>query len=119
MMTMLIQPRHTKLGLGIRARNWVYAGYEIGELRGAFGRVVASMPAYEGAKTADLMVMVDAPIAKVQAAIRAKDARAADAAYSELTDTCNACHGTQGRTYIDIRVPTTPMYSDQDFTPMR
>jgi hypothetical protein len=119
MMTMLIQPRHTKLGLGVRSRNWVYAGYEVGELRGAFRRIVASMPTYEGADTAGLVMMMTAPIDKLQAAIRAKDAKAADAAYAEVTDTCNMCHGTQNRSYIDIRVPTTPMYSDQDFNPMR
>ena len=39
MMTMAVQPRHTKLGLAIRVHNWAYAGYEVGELRGAFTRI--------------------------------------------------------------------------------
>ena len=116
MMTMLIQPRHTKLGLGIRSRNWAYATYEAGELRGAFRRVIASMPTYEGKDTADLVAIINKPLENMQAAVRAHDAPMADAAYAELTSTCNMCHEAQGRTYIVIQAPVTAMYSDQNFS---
>jgi hypothetical protein len=33
LMTMAIQPRHTKLGLAGQERNWPYAQYELSELR--------------------------------------------------------------------------------------
>lgn len=115
MMTMLIQPRHTKLGLGLRARNWEYAIYEAGELRGAFRRVTASMPTYEGKDTAELMAMIAKPLDDMAAAARARDPAKADAAYAELTATCNMCHEAQGRTYIAIQSPNATMFPDQSF----
>jgi hypothetical protein len=116
MMTMLIQPRHTKLGLGVRTRNWAYAAYEAGELRGAFRRVVASMPTYEGRDTAELMTMIAKPLEDMVVAARAKDAARADAAYATLTSTCNMCHEAQGRTYIVIQAPAAAAYPDQSFS---
>jgi hypothetical protein len=38
LMTMAVQPRHTKLGLAGQARNWPYAQYELSELRNALAR---------------------------------------------------------------------------------
>jgi hypothetical protein len=115
MMTMLIQPRHTKLGLGLRTRNWAYAAYEAGELRGAFRRVVASMPTYEGKDTAEVVSMIGKPLDDMVTAARARDPAKADAAYAELTATCNMCHEAQGRTYIVIQAPAATMFPDQDF----
>jgi hypothetical protein len=115
MMTMLIQPRHTKLGLGLRARNWDYAAYEAGELRGAFRRVVASMPTYEGKDTAELVSMIGKPLDDMVAAVRTHDPARAEAAYAALTATCNMCHEAQGRTYIVIQPPTAATYPDQSF----
>lgn len=119
MMTLAVQPRHTKLGLALRARNWNYATYEVGELRGAFNRIGRSIPSYEGADTADLLKMIAAPIEGLQAAIKAQDPAKADAAYAEVTRTCNMCHETQGRAYIVLRNPTAAMFPDQDFSPRR
>ena len=55
------------------------------------------------------------PIEDLQAATRAKDAGKADAAYAEVTESCNSCHEAQGRGYIVLRAPTAAMFSDQDF----
>ena len=119
MMTMAVQPRHTKLGLAIRARNWAYAAYEVGELRGSFTRIGRSITTYEGTDTVELLTMIAKPIEALQAAVRAKDPGMADRAYAEVTETCNMCHQTQGRDYIVIRAPVAAMYSDQDFSGRR
>lgn len=119
MMTMAVQPRHTKLGLALRARNWTYATYEVGELRGAFNRITRSIPTYEGMDTAELVKMIAPPIESLQAAIRAQDPGKADAAYAEVTRTCNMCHEAQGRAYIVLRSPTASMFPDQDFSAHR
>src|SRR5215467_782735 len=39
LMTALVQPRHTKLGLAGQAQNWDYAAYELDELRETFDLV--------------------------------------------------------------------------------
>ena len=44
LMTMTVQPRHTKLGLAGREGNWPYAAYELHELQEAFDRAVAVWP---------------------------------------------------------------------------
>jgi hypothetical protein len=119
LMTMAVQPRHTKLGLAVRARNWTYANYEAGELNGAFTRISRSIPTYEGKDTPELVAMIAKPIDNMRAAIRARDPGMADRAYAELTDTCNWCHAAQERTYIVIRAPAASPFPDQDFSPRR
>jgi hypothetical protein len=116
MMTMAIQPRHTKLGLAGRLRNWTYAAFEASELRNAFTRIVRTIPVYSSADTAELInPMVKEPLANLEAAIKAKDARAYDAAYAKLTETCNMCHEAQSKAFIVIKAPDASSYPDQDF----
>lgn len=116
MMTMAVQPRHAKLGLALRAGNLTYAAYEAGELRGAFRRIAQSMPGYEGKDTAMLLSQMNPPLDALTAAIRAKQPAAANAAYADLTATCNQCHQSLGRDYLVIRAPVTADFPDQDFS---
>src|SRR4029077_3507929 len=55
LMTMAIQPRHTKLGIAGRQKNWGYAAYELSELRNAFARVGRTIPIYRTTDTAALI----------------------------------------------------------------
>ncbi len=119
MMTMAVQPRHTKLGLAIRARNWTYANYEAGELRGAFTRMTRSIPSYEGKDTATILAQINPSLDGLRKAIQDKNALRADAAYAELTASCNQCLESEGRAYIVIRTPAASSSPDQDFTARR
>jgi hypothetical protein len=116
LMTMAIQPRHTKLGLAGRERNWLYAQYELSELRNAFARVARTIPTY---RTTDMTALIGAltvePLATVERAIHAKDSRQFKAAYAALTTACNACHLSQDHASVVIRIPGTNPYPDQDF----
>jgi hypothetical protein len=116
LMTMAVQPRHTKLGLAGRERNWVYAQYELSELRNAFGRVARTIPIYRSIDmTAVIGAMTTEPLNAVEKAIHAQDARQFNAAYAQLTTACNACHLSQDHAAVVIRVPITNPYTDQDF----
>src|SRR3981189_3992043 len=55
LMTIAIQPRHTKLGLAGQERNWTYAAYEFRELQSAFDRVAHAVPTHRSMNTADLI----------------------------------------------------------------
>ena len=44
LMTIVIQPRHIKLGLAGQEKNWTYAAYEFRELQSAFDRVAHAVP---------------------------------------------------------------------------
>jgi len=117
LMTMLVQPRHTKLGLGGQARNWDYAAYELHELEEAFERAERAWPRYRTFSITELLGVTKEPIANLDAAIKAKDGAKFDAAYRSLTEACNACHHGTGRAVVVIQFPAaTAPYPDQDFT---
>ncbi|HTC54061.1 MAG TPA: hypothetical protein VK700_19155 [Steroidobacteraceae bacterium] len=116
LMTMAIQPRHTKLGLAGQQMNWPYALYELSELRNAFARVARTIPVYRNIDmTAVIGAMTTAPLSAVEKAIHAQDARQFNAAYAQLTTVCNACHLSQDHAPVVIRVPASNPYADQDF----
>jgi hypothetical protein len=121
LMTTAVQPRHIKLGLAGHARNWEYATYEVSELRGAFNRVVKLSPIYN--RTTDMAQMVAAnikdPIDQMTAAIKAKDGRAFDIAYTAATRSCNTCHEGLEHSFVVIKEPVASAYPDQSFAPVR
>ena len=116
LMTMAVQPRHTKLGLAGEARNWTYATYELSELRNAFARIARTIPIYRTANTAALFdAMTQAPLSAVSSAIAARDAPKFRTAYAQLTAACNACHVSLDHAAIIIRVPSRAAFPDQRF----
>jgi hypothetical protein len=116
LMTMAVQPRHTKLGLAGQEGNWPYAQYELSELRNAFGRVARTIPIYRNIDmTAVIAGLTTEPLLAVEQAIKAQDVRQFNTAYAGLTTACNACHLSQDHAPVVIRVPHTNPYPDQDF----
>ena len=115
LMTMAVQPRHIKLGMAGKARNWEYAAYEASELRNAFGRIGRTIPTYRKQALPDMFAQNILPsMDKLDAAIKAKDGAAFDAAYKEVTTSCNNCHTGLDHPYIVIHEPTASPYSDQN-----
>ncbi len=116
LMTMAIQPRHTKLGLAGQAGNWPYAQYELSELRNAFARVARTIPTYRNIDMAAVIAALTIdPLKAVEQAINARDVRQFKTAYAGLTTACNACHLSQDHASVVIRVPDSNPYPDQDF----
>lgn len=116
MMTMLVQPRHTKLGLAGKAQNWVYASYELSELRNTFGRVAHTIPVYRTMNTAQMITaMTERSLNALDHAIIAGDPVRFEAAYAELTAACNACHAAEQHAMVVIKAPDRAMFPDQDF----
>jgi hypothetical protein len=116
LMTMAVQPRHTKLGLAGQEANWPYAKYELSELRNAFTRIARTIPTYRNIDmTAVIAALTTEPLKAVEQAIDAQDARQFKAAYAGLTTACNACHLSQDHAPVVIRVPSTNPYPDQEF----
>ena len=117
LMTMAVQPRHIKLGIAGKARNWEYATYEASELRNAFGRIGRTIPAYRKQPLPDMFASAILPsMDKLDAAIKAKDGAAFDAAYKDVTASCNNCHGALDHGFVVIREPLTSPYADQTLT---
>jgi hypothetical protein len=120
LMTMAIQPRHIKLGQAGRNGNWVYAEYELTELRNAFARIARTIPTYRnGDMTVLIGAMTTQSLQSVEDSIRGKDAARFKTAYAQLTAACNACHVSQEHAMVVIRVPSGDAYPDQDFSSLR
>jgi hypothetical protein len=120
LMTMAVQPRHVKLGVAGKEKNWAYAKYELSELRNAFARVARTIPVYRNADLGTLMTaLTTEPLKNVEDAIAASDAEKFKVAYAKLTSTCNACHLSQDHPMVVIRVPDAMAFPDQDFRAQR
>jgi hypothetical protein len=120
LMTMTVQPRHIKLGLAGREKNWPFAAYELHELEESFERVARYWPQWKKKPIAEMMTSVTKePMAAVDEAIKAADAAKFEAAYKQLTDSCNTCHQSAEVGMIVIQVPDTSPFPNQDFRPVK
>jgi hypothetical protein len=118
LMTMAVQPRHIKLGLAGKQKNWAYASYELSELRNAFARIGRTIPKYQTMDTAEMMMaLTKGPLDALEQAIQTTNNAQFGAAYLQLTQACNACHLSQKHGPVVIKVPDAAMFSDQDFRP--
>jgi hypothetical protein len=119
MMNIGVQPRHIKLALAGKAKNWDYAAYESDELRNAFDRIARTIPDYRGNNLGKMFdANIKPAIAEMKTAVQAKDAKGFEAAYIKVTEQCTACHEALEHPMIRIRTPTdAPLFPDQDFSP--
>jgi hypothetical protein len=120
LMTMTVQPRHTKLGLAGQEKNWAYAAYELHELEESFERAAKVWPIYRKTNIAEMIVATTKePMEAVAQAIRSADQAKFAEAYGRLTATCNACHAATERAVVVIQVPKTSPFPNQDFRPAK
>jgi hypothetical protein len=120
LMTMTVQPRHLKLGLAGQERNWAYAAYELHELEESFERVARSWPKWRQVEIAEtIKATTTIPMARLDEAIKGKDAARFIEAYARLTETCNACHQSSNVGVVVIQVPKASPFTNQDFRPQK
>jgi hypothetical protein len=116
LMSMLIQPRHAKLGLAGKAENWALAAYALRELMQGFMIAGKAVPRWKGLPVADLFdASVDHPMRQIHVAINLKSLRQFNEAYIRLTGACNACHATTDHSFIVIKVPNASAFPNQEF----
>jgi hypothetical protein len=116
LMTMTVQPRHTKLGLAGHQANWPYAAYELHELQEAFDRAAAVWPKWRTFAIGDMITSVAGePMAQLDEAIKKRDPAQFATAYEQLTAACNTCHQSAERGVIVIQQPASSPFPDQDF----
>ncbi len=119
LMTMAVQPRHIKLGLAGKQKNWPYASYELSELRNAFARIARTIPTYQTMDTAEMMTaLTKVPLLALEQAITTTNTTQFGVAYAQLTQACNVCHQSQKHGAVVIKAPDAAMFPDQDFRPL-
>jgi len=118
LMSMLLQPRHAKLGLAGRAENWPLAGYALKELRQGLLVISRAVPRWKGMPVPDLFdAAMSQPLATLDFAIKAGEPRQFAESYGRLTAACNACHGTTDHSFIVIKAPDASPFPNQEFEP--
>jgi hypothetical protein len=118
LMTMTVQPRHIKIGLAGKQQNWIYAKYELSELRNALARIALAIPKYQSIDTTALTTAImQAPLNALEKAIKGNSGTQFIEAYTQLTEACNACHRNRNHAPIMIRLPDATMFPDQEFLP--
>jgi hypothetical protein len=120
LMSMLIQPRHAKLGLAGKAENWPLAAYMVKELRQGFIVSGRAVPRWKGLPVTELFeAAVGGPISVLDAAIKLQFRKQFDESYERLTAGCNACHGTTEHSFVVIKAPDASAFPNQVFEPKR
>jgi hypothetical protein len=118
LMNMVIQPRHTKLGLAGKAENWALASYYFKELKLGFLVVSKAVPRWKGLPIPDLFDAAVTPtFAVLDFAIKAGEPRQFAESYEKLTTGCNNCHATLDHQFITIKAPDASNFPDQEFKP--
>ena len=116
LMNLLVQPRHAKLGLAARERNWELAAYAHKELAQALSTVAKVQPKFRNLTVAEMIESMTAePMGAVETAIQAKDAKKLAKAYDSLTDGCNSCHAAVNHGFIVIKTPEASSFPNQEF----
>jgi hypothetical protein len=119
LMSMLIQPRHAKLGLAGKAENWPLASYMFKELRQGFLVTARAVPRWKGLPVPDLFeAALTQPMLALDFAIKATEPKLFAESYEKVTAGCNACHATTDHPFVVITAPNpgTPFLT-QDFQP--
>jgi hypothetical protein len=115
-MTTTIQPRHIKLGLAGREKNWTYAAYEVHELEEAFDRASIQWPQWQRLSIVEMIeTIVRQPLLDLGQAVKEKNERLYAEAYGRLTEACNGCHQAARRGFVVIQEPKDSVFADQDF----
>lgn len=81
-------------------RNWDYASYQLGKIETAVARGVERRP-----RRAASARMLDGAVGVVRQSLASRDPGAFDAAFVQLTATCNACHQAERVPFIRVVPP--------------
>jgi hypothetical protein len=116
MMNTLVQPRHAKLGLAGREKNWALAAYLYKELQQAFSTVGTVQPKFRNLTVAEMIQSMTGDAMKdLGEAIDGKNAKLFAQAYGDLTDGCNSCHTALNHGFIVIKTPEASSFPNQEF----
>lgn len=105
----MIQLRHTKLWFAGKLGNWKLAAYQLDLLAKVLNDAAKRIPAGSSAEDTAKQII------SLRSAIDVRNLSAFIDSYSELTNTCNACHRATGRDFISVQIPAASPFTDQDF----
>jgi hypothetical protein len=102
-----VQFIHIKLWFAGKLGNWKLATYELDQITPLLEQAAGRSPA--GKED------IAGPLAALRNAVETMDVAGFIRSYTELTNGCNACHRSAGHDFINVQVPPTSPFADQDF----
>lgn len=109
-----IQVHHNKLWFAGINQNWELADFEIHEIEEA----IAAIENYHSGRAETRQIgMIKPALDSVESAIKQQQSAAFKGSYILLTNTCNHCHKATNYSFIQIKVPDAPPFSNQEFRP--
>src|ERR1700722_11342464 len=114
------QLRHAKLWFAGKDHNWDLAAYEIDEIKEGLEDAARLHPTFEGFPVAEMIKTIINPrIERLEKAVKGNNNTEFIAAFDELTNGCNSCHGGASKPFIRIQRPTEPPLTNQNFAPIK
>ena len=109
-----IQAHHAKLWYAGKNENWKLADFEIHELLEA----VEDIGHYQAGRPESKMIgMILPALDSVGNALAQKSPSQFERSYTALTNACNNCHRETQFGFNVVRVPESPSFPNQDFSP--
>ena len=102
-----VQFVHVKLWFAGKLGNWKLAAYELNQIASPLEQAARRSPTNKE--------NIATPLAALRNAVEAKDVAGFIKSYTDLTNGCNACHRSAGYGFINVQVPATSPFVDQDF----
>jgi len=109
-----IQVHHNKLWFAGQNRNWKLADFEINEIKESIEGIQHYQVDREESKKIGIIFPA---LDSVMQAIDQKNPALFKSSYILLTNTCNSCHRATNFEFNVVKVPDTPPFSNQSFTP--
>ncbi|RTL59880.1 MAG: hypothetical protein EKK37_03280 [Sphingobacteriales bacterium] len=111
-----IQVHHAKLWFAGINQNWPLADFEINEIKES----IDNLKLYQQARVeTKYLGMIDGPLDSVAHSINNKDEAGFRKNFLFLTNTCNNCHHEVNFEFNKVKIPDTPPFSNQDFSPAK
>lgn len=111
-----MQMRHSKLWFAGINENWELADFQLHEIEEILEDIEKFKIEEDEAK---LLPMIHAPLDSIDAAVDAKDLARFKSSYENLTATCNSCHVASEHAYNVVKIPDSPMFRNQEFSPLK
>jgi hypothetical protein len=111
-----IQVHHAKLWFAGINSNWQLADFEVSEIKEG----LQDLKKYQAARLEiNSLPMIYPALDSVYAAVKKENVTDFKNNFSMLTHTCNQCHKTVGYEFNHVKIPDSPPFSNQLFTPVQ
>ena len=111
-----VQAHHAKLWYASENENWKLANFEMDEIKETF----EDIKKYETDRPeTQLISMIYPSLDSVTSAIDNKNITQFKNSFTQLTNTCNACHQAAKFEFNVVKIPTFQMFANQDFKPVQ